>query len=54
LTKFDKPQLNHVPYGASTVVEVVVAVVVAIVAAAAPVGMEHLDVGRMPVNASCW
>jgi hypothetical protein len=32
---------------------VVVAVVVAVVAATAPVGMEHLDVGRMLVNASC-
>jgi hypothetical protein len=36
LTKFDRPQLNHVLYGACTAVEVVVVVV----AAAALVGME--------------
>jgi hypothetical protein len=41
--------LNHVPYGASTAVEVVVAVA----AGAAPVGMERLAAGRMHVNATC-
>jgi hypothetical protein len=46
---FDKPQLNHVPYGACTTVEVVVVVVTE----ATPVRMEHLAVGRMPVNATC-
>jgi hypothetical protein len=46
---FDKPQLNHVPYGASTALEVVVA----IVAVAAPVGMERLAAGRMHVNVTC-
>jgi hypothetical protein len=49
LTKFDKPQLNHVPYGASTTVEVVVVVV----AVAAPVRMERLAAERMPMNATC-
>jgi hypothetical protein len=46
---FGKPQLKHVPYGAS----MIAVVVVAVVAAAAPVGMECLATGTMPVNATC-
>jgi hypothetical protein len=49
LTKFDKPQVKHVTYGASTHVVVVEEPVVA----AAPVEMECLDVESMPVNATC-
>jgi hypothetical protein len=46
---FDEPQLKHVPYGASTAVEVLVVVVVG----AAPMGMERLATRRMCVNATC-
>jgi hypothetical protein len=53
MTKFNKPQLNHFPYGTSTVVEVLVAVVVTVVVTAASVKMECLAAGRMPVNATC-
>jgi hypothetical protein len=44
-----KPQLNHVPYGAS----MRAVVVVAMVAAAAPVEMECVAAGSMHVNATC-
>jgi hypothetical protein len=50
---FNKPQLNHFPYGTSTVVEVLVAVVVTVVSVAASVKMECLTTGRMLVNATC-
>jgi hypothetical protein len=49
LTKFGKPQLKHVAYGASTIVVVVEEPVVA----AAPVGMECLAARSMPMNATC-
>jgi hypothetical protein len=49
LPKFDKPQLKHVPYGAS----MIVVAVVAVVAATAPLGMECIAAGTMPVNATC-
>ena len=49
LTKFDKPQLKHVPYGAS----MTAVIVVAIVAVAAPVGMECLAARSMHMNATC-
>jgi hypothetical protein len=48
-SKFVKPHLKHVPYGASTSAVAVVAVVVV----AAPVGIECLAVGSMPVNVTC-
>jgi hypothetical protein len=46
---FGKPQLKHVPYGAS----MNVVVLVAIVAAAAPMRIECLATGSVPVNATC-
>jgi hypothetical protein len=45
LTKFGKPQLKHVPNGASALAEPV--------AVSAPMGMECLAVQNMPVNATC-
>jgi hypothetical protein len=46
---FVKPQLKHVPYGASTSVVAAVAIVVA----TALVGIECLAAGSIPVNATC-
>jgi hypothetical protein len=57
LIKFDKPQLKHVPYGASmsamAVVVVVAMAVVVVVAVAAPVKMKCLAARSMHVNATC-
>jgi hypothetical protein len=49
IDQVDKPQLKHVPYGASKTAVAVVAVV----AVAAPVGMECIAAGTMHVNATC-